>query len=530
MADTRPDVVIPPATWTNVYAATGITVGTAVEMFNKGTATATISTAAAAPASSVGIPLYPFTGEGGEVSLSIGSGENGLWAYCPQGTRIVVREVLVSSGGGASSNVTVLSSALPTGAATAANQATEISSLSTIASNTSGTNATGVTAPSGATGFLGWLSSIYNNTLGLATASGQASLLTSTGTDATGVTPPTGAVGVRGWLSGIYNTLTQGIPLAAGTTVAVTGIAAASDNIVAFNLTSASGTTEGVQRTTIALNGAGSTLIQLSSLGTGGQLQCYGSVDGSTYWQLKGVQVNSVHGQEYYNQPSSGNIGNPTQFLKYDTTGLASFQIRVNALTSGTITGTARTSPGPTSIVDLNQPVNQECLRQTFRALTVNNTSFPTSPTNIFTLHCGNSTVVRLVSVHIEGVATSAAYVDVQLQRSTIADTGGTSAAPLYSGGFDTVDLGRASNGYVYTANPSANGGTTTTIEAGKLYLPAVSPVSGPVVPLVWEFGRTHSKEAILSGTQQFAINLGGVSLPAGASLTIHMTWTEEAI
>lgn len=91
MADTRADVAISNAVWTDLYAGSGIAVGTACSVFNKGSNACLIAISLAAPAATTtGVPLY--VGAMGSYA-HISAGESGLWAYCPQGaTSILVQE------------------------------------------------------------------------------------------------------------------------------------------------------------------------------------------------------------------------------------------------------------------------------------------------------------------------------------------------------------------------------------------------------------------------------------------------------
>lgn len=90
MADTRADVVVVEATWTDLYDATGIAVGTAVDVFNKGSNACYLAIKATTPSNGRGMPLY--VGPVGSFA-HVDSGESGLWVYCPQGTtRLLVQE------------------------------------------------------------------------------------------------------------------------------------------------------------------------------------------------------------------------------------------------------------------------------------------------------------------------------------------------------------------------------------------------------------------------------------------------------
>ena len=80
MANTRADTIIPPNTWVNLYGGSNPAVGTAVDVWNKGSCTINIAISASAPASTtVGVPLYA----GAVGYLNVSSGEAGLWAYNP---------------------------------------------------------------------------------------------------------------------------------------------------------------------------------------------------------------------------------------------------------------------------------------------------------------------------------------------------------------------------------------------------------------------------------------------------------------
>ena len=82
MADTRTDVPVAAATWTNLYSGSGITVGVAVDIWNKGSIKST-----APSGTTTGVPL-PVGGY-----LRCSSGASGLFAYSPDGkTSILVQD------------------------------------------------------------------------------------------------------------------------------------------------------------------------------------------------------------------------------------------------------------------------------------------------------------------------------------------------------------------------------------------------------------------------------------------------------
>lgn len=91
MADTIADLNIANATWTDLYAGTSITVGTAVGIYNKGSHPCVVAIKATSPSgSTLGMPLH--VGPVGSY-MYVSAGESGLWAYCPQGTtQLLVQE------------------------------------------------------------------------------------------------------------------------------------------------------------------------------------------------------------------------------------------------------------------------------------------------------------------------------------------------------------------------------------------------------------------------------------------------------
>lgn len=88
MANTRDDITLTAATWTNLYTASSITVGTAVDLWNKSSAACYVVASATEPSGTTkGIPLNI----GGY--LHVTAGEVGLWAYSPQSTiKILVQD------------------------------------------------------------------------------------------------------------------------------------------------------------------------------------------------------------------------------------------------------------------------------------------------------------------------------------------------------------------------------------------------------------------------------------------------------
>jgi len=88
MAVTLADVTVPAATWTNLYTATGLTVGVGLDIWNKGVGSAEIAISVAAPAANTGVPIFS-----GPLNnfLAVTAGEVGAWAYSVLGTKLSVQ-------------------------------------------------------------------------------------------------------------------------------------------------------------------------------------------------------------------------------------------------------------------------------------------------------------------------------------------------------------------------------------------------------------------------------------------------------
>lgn len=90
MANTLPDIKLPENLWVDLYAATGIAVGTALDIWNKGNNNAVICIASSAPTrTDIGVPIWAGVFE---AYRSLTAGEAGAWAYSELGTSLSVQE------------------------------------------------------------------------------------------------------------------------------------------------------------------------------------------------------------------------------------------------------------------------------------------------------------------------------------------------------------------------------------------------------------------------------------------------------
>ena len=93
MADSVNDVVVPANTWLDLYAATGITVGTAVTVYNKGTQAGQLAIKATTPGANIAIGVPVYAGDSAKSSVSVPASASGAWFYCgnPRGTIVSVQ-------------------------------------------------------------------------------------------------------------------------------------------------------------------------------------------------------------------------------------------------------------------------------------------------------------------------------------------------------------------------------------------------------------------------------------------------------
>jgi hypothetical protein len=86
MADSLPDIKLPTNIWVDLYAASGIAVGTKVNIHNKGASRVTIAVSAVEPVSiELGVFLAPVGSGAPSIPLQNDGGDSGLWAYSQSG-------------------------------------------------------------------------------------------------------------------------------------------------------------------------------------------------------------------------------------------------------------------------------------------------------------------------------------------------------------------------------------------------------------------------------------------------------------
>jgi hypothetical protein len=132
------------------------------------------------------------------------------------------------------------------------------------------------------------------------------------------------------------------------------------------------------------------------------------------------------------------------------------------------------------------------------------------------------SRTIRVTRVNLSGCTIStAAYVTVNLNKHTTADTAGTTAA-MTTSLRDSNDAAASATITGYSVAPTA--GTSTTAAILRIFASTTTTVG--TSPQFYIFGlEPGSRAIVLRGTtQQFAVNFGTAAVTCG----ITVVWTEE--
>lgn len=145
------------------------------------------------------------------------------------------------------------------------------------------------------------------------------------------------------------------------------------------------------------------------------------------------------------------------------------------------------------------------------------------TPQDIFTIQAAAAKLVQVVYIDIAFTETTAGDVDIFLLKRSTANAAGTAATAVP---FDSADPGATAAAQSYTANPTP--GTLVGVLLKEKLFGALA--TAQAVPVIFNFSRAESKLPILRpGSQEtLALNLNGITAPAGASFDINVIWTEQ--
>ncbi len=154
----------------------------------------------------------------------------------------------------------------------------------------------------------------------------------------------------------------------------------------------------------------------------------------------------------------------------------------------------------------------------------------PATPTDLITITGSGTKTVRVQSITLGTVQTTAGINRVYTLKRSTANTGGTSTTPTITPHDSTNASATAVVAY-YTANP-----TPGTLVGNLAVVNVNSPIlatgiAGPVNQMspIGTVVDLLAQPVVLRGTAEvLAINFNGAALPAGLSVTGSVTWTEE--
>jgi hypothetical protein len=163
--------------------------------------------------------------------------------------------------------------------------------------------------------------------------------------------------------------------------------------------------------------------------------------------------------------------------------------------------------------------VDTEGLKPTFQSW-----GFITPIQGITYSFCGSTKQTRIRDLSLQGIATTAGGVPFDVRLVSTAPTGGTSAAIAVSHNQSTdtpVDASPLS----YSVAPTT-GTNASLIESGYIGFPLVSSPNAPT-DKKWG-GIDGTKSIVLTGTAQCIQIEMSSAPPAGAQLSVGLTWTEQ--
>lgn len=146
--------------------------------------------------------------------------------------------------------------------------------------------------------------------------------------------------------------------------------------------------------------------------------------------------------------------------------------------------------------------------------------------TDFISIFGSASKTIRVLRVAIGGVATAGTIVDLYMIKRSSANSAGTPTA-LTAIPHDANDASASAAVNSYAANPTT-GSAIGNIGIRKLSLPTAA--SNIVVPMLeWRPGTQNDRAWVLRGAAQgLCLNWNGAAIPAGTSLDVEITWTEE--
>ena len=241
------------------------------------------------------------------------------------------------------------------------------------------------------------------------------------------------------------------------------------------------------------------------------------SDDGTNYYT-----VNAVRNDLGVIETGGVLLTNTTRTWDLAIGGFTNFRVRATAYTSGTaaVGVTFQAMPyEPTPAVTVSP------IKPTYMAATAAFTP-PATPTDLFVISGSATKAIKILRVELTATQTTAGINTFFLAKRSTANTAGTAVATTKVP-TDSAFASATATVQHYTANPTT-GVLVGNIKSSRVLCPA--PASVAQALFVWDFeaGNTGVPPVLRGTGETLALNFAGAVLPAGLSLTIAITWTEE--
>ena len=146
-----------------------------------------------------------------------------------------------------------------------------------------------------------------------------------------------------------------------------------------------------------------------------------------------------------------------------------------------------------------------------------------TTPTDMVLISGSTTETIRIKSVTVSGLATTAGTMDVSLIKRTTANTGGTATNPTPAQ-FDSTDAAPTATVSQYSVNPTALG-TGVALFTKKLNF----GLAGAAGSVTFDFATRNDKALLLRGVAHgLAINFNGGAVPSGGTISYAIEFEED--
>lgn len=219
----------------------------------------------------------------------------------------------------------------------------------------------------------------------------------------------------------------------------------------------------------------------------------------------------------------ASNVQTVAQFHNADANAIAGSQYSavaaaVPVLFNGATFDRARAATGGTGLL----AVVTESQKATYSAVVAALTPAATA-TDFVQIAGAAAKTVRVTSIKVSGVANAASANDVYLIKRTATNAGGTTTAATLVA-HDSNDAAASASVIFYSANGTALGAS-----AGNLKVERINLNTNAAGTIAWDFTQHNDKAPVLRGTaQSLNLNWNGAAIPAGATLDVEISWTEE--